>query len=108
VSPKPRGPRFPELPHNEVDAYDNLILLCSEDHTLIDKAPDAYPETALRELKRLHEEEVRSRGKPPTALRIRDPRPGEPLALRRIDGGGVGPQSTLIVPREESNLRHAA
>ncbi len=43
------------------DTYDNLILLCPTDHKTIDKAPNAYPESTLREWKRDHEKNIQSR-----------------------------------------------
>lgn len=45
------------------DTYKNLILLCPDDHTHIDKAPDGtFPDETLRDWKRQHEARVRSTG----------------------------------------------
>ncbi len=53
------GPRFSmeqENPHE----IDNLMLLCLEDHKMIDSFPDTYTVPWLREQKRLFEEKVSS------------------------------------------------
>jgi hypothetical protein len=39
-------------------AYDNLILLCANCHTIIDKAPADFPDTLLKEWKRKHVERI--------------------------------------------------
>jgi hypothetical protein len=41
-------------------AYDNLILLCTNCHTTIDKAPADYPDNMIREWKRKHVERINS------------------------------------------------
>jgi len=46
------------LPEDQVNAYDNLILLCAADHRKIDAQPEAYPVEALRRLKHAHEQWV--------------------------------------------------
>ncbi len=40
------------------DTYDNLVLLCPTCHTMIDKAPESFPEHLLREWKAIREAEV--------------------------------------------------
>ena len=42
----------------DIDGYDNLILLCPNHHRLVDAQRSDYPPERLREVKRLHEEEV--------------------------------------------------
>src|SRR5580704_9737755 len=42
------------------DSYDNLILLCSEDHKRIDDRPGEYPPERLTAIKQRHEARVRS------------------------------------------------
>ncbi|MEO7328037.1 MAG: HNH endonuclease signature motif containing protein, partial [Minicystis sp.] len=45
------------------DTYDNLILLCPDDHTHIDKAPeDAFPESTIKDWKQQHEARIREVG----------------------------------------------
>lgn len=45
------------------DTYDNLILLCANCHTAIDKNPASYPEGQLRKWKSNRESEVELAGK---------------------------------------------
>ena len=40
--------------------YENLILLCPACHTIIDKAPDKYPDVLVLEWKREHTEKLRA------------------------------------------------
>ncbi len=47
------GPRSNAgLEEAERGAYENLILLCANCHTMIDKAPDDYPDTLISQWKR--------------------------------------------------------
>jgi hypothetical protein len=47
------GPRSnASLNEAERGAYDNLIMLCANCHTMIDKAPDDYPDTLISRWKR--------------------------------------------------------
>jgi hypothetical protein len=41
-------------------SYDNLILLCANCHTTIDKAPVDFPDNRIREWKRRHVERINS------------------------------------------------
>lgn len=41
-------------------SYDNLILLCANCHTTIDKAPADFPDIMIREWKRKHVERINS------------------------------------------------
>ena len=41
-------------------AYENLILLCPECHTIVDKAPEEYPDSLIREWKRRHRDRIRA------------------------------------------------
>lgn len=46
------GPRADaNLSKQERGAYENLILLCANCHTVIDKAPDDYPDALIRQWK---------------------------------------------------------
>jgi hypothetical protein len=58
VAQSPRGPRHRELPADEVDTYENLMLLCCNHHKLIDDQPETYTESVLRLLKANHEKWV--------------------------------------------------
>jgi hypothetical protein len=46
------------LPAGQVDACDNLLLLCRNHHKLVDDQPETYTESALRLLKTNHEQWV--------------------------------------------------
>lgn len=87
VSAKPSGPRHRPMQSRQFDAYDNFILLCPEDHTLIDKRPTTYPEEMLRGLKHEHEVWVKQRSSRAPQLRILDPHPKDQTILRRMDTG---------------------
>jgi hypothetical protein len=53
------GPRAnTELTEAERGHYDNLILLCPTCHTIIDKAPDEYPDAMILRWKRQHKERI--------------------------------------------------
>src|SRR5205809_5999734 len=56
-----KGPRpTASDPILSLDQYENLLILCPTHHTLIDKRPDLYPESALRQWKKAHEAAIRS------------------------------------------------
>jgi hypothetical protein len=62
-----RGPRGdPSFPQSERRRYANLILLCGNHHTLVDKQPYAYTADELRGWKQEHERRVEERF--PTAM----------------------------------------
>jgi len=43
-----RGPRSkPELSREERGAFDNLVVLCANCHTMVDKAPSAFPDSMI-------------------------------------------------------------
>jgi hypothetical protein len=56
VAKEPNGPRGASiLTPEERDSYDNLILLCPNHHTIIDKNPEDFPVEKLHSLKTAHE-----------------------------------------------------
>lgn len=57
----PGGPRYEPLEPSVRDSYDNLILLCANDHTEVDAQPVRYTAEMMRQLKRDHEAWVRDR-----------------------------------------------
>ena len=88
VSEEPNGPRFRPMPAKEVDAYANLMLLCSSDHKIVDEQVTYYTEQRLLELKLKHEQWVAEKISPTVpAIKIRDPEAGKPVMLQRIDTG---------------------
>lgn len=49
------GPRAnPAMSKAERGSFENLILLCANCHTMVDKAPDAFPDTMMLGWKRDH------------------------------------------------------
>ncbi len=61
VSAKPNGPRHRILP--DYDAYDNLILMCSVHHKIIDDNENVYTEEILKMLKKNHEKNISKNAK---------------------------------------------
>jgi hypothetical protein len=131
VAQSPTGPRAdPSLPPEQLDHYDNLILLCRVHHKLIDDQPDTYTVQRLLQMKAVHEKWVRlSFGSRPRGLLLisdlfphRNPNftgrgtllaalrsaliSGQPTALTQaIHGlGGVGKTQLAV----EYAYRHAA
>jgi hypothetical protein len=50
------GPRpNPELSEEDRGAFENLIVLCANCHTMVDKASDAFPDSMMKRWKREHE-----------------------------------------------------
>jgi len=59
IAERPGGPRGGEgLPDGLRNSYFNLILLCPNCHTKIDKAPEDFPPERLRQIKSDHEAEM--------------------------------------------------
>ena len=60
ISKKINGPRFTkDFPIEQIDKYDNLILLCKEHHVRIDKDVKFYTKDKIRAIKEEHEKWVR-------------------------------------------------
>ncbi len=103
VSPIAAGPRG-AFPIGDVDGYDNLILLCPNDHRLIDSLVDDYPRERVLAVKHAHEDWVRTKLaasdglSPLTILRA------EPAALRYL--GTAREVLNVAVSAEESSLDH--
>jgi len=56
ISQSPDGPRGEEsLPVNNRNDYSNLILLCPNHHSEIDKIPESWPTIRLQKIKGEHE-----------------------------------------------------
>jgi hypothetical protein len=49
------GPRGADGDRSNIDGYDNLILLCKNDHKMVDDLPLVYPVERLQLMKREHE-----------------------------------------------------
>lgn len=55
VAQSPGGARYAHLDPVVRDGYENLILLCANDHTEVDAQPSRYTVAHLRTMKRRHE-----------------------------------------------------
>src|SRR6185369_8118623 len=54
------GPRArATITQSDKGSYDNLILLCANCHTTIDKAPGDFPDNVIQEWKRKHVERIK-------------------------------------------------
>jgi hypothetical protein len=58
---RPGAARYQPLPPDQRDAYENRILLCANDHVVIDKQPEHWTTERLRRLKDEHEQAMTSR-----------------------------------------------
>lgn len=55
------GPRAnPDLSKAERGSFENLVMLCANCHTVVDKAPKAYPDVMMLEWKRDHARKLTS------------------------------------------------
>lgn len=75
----PTGPRYDaELPPEQVDAYENLILLCAACHRLVDAQPGKYTAERLRQSKKDHADYIRRGTEPRPDVGEADDTPPEP------------------------------
>jgi hypothetical protein len=59
VAYQEEGPRGDEKRPEDINIFENLMLLCAECHHLVDKVrPQDFPTTLLRQYKREHEERI--------------------------------------------------
>jgi hypothetical protein len=56
IAQREDGPRGHDGDRSDIDGYDNLILLCADDHKRVDEQPDVYTVEFLRNAKRAHEQ----------------------------------------------------
>ncbi|MEX5709110.1 HNH endonuclease signature motif containing protein [Parafrankia sp. FMc6] len=83
VAQSPTGPRGAQLPRDAIDRLDNLILLCPNDHKIVDDQPGIYPADHLRKIKENHEKWAAGRfGADP--IRVRRDLKEPPLVLMRL------------------------
>jgi hypothetical protein len=86
VSERHNGPRFdPNFPVDQIDGYDNLLLLCKTHHKMIDDQPEFFAVELLRPLKQAHEGRIADLLKSSK----RDPSgpPGNGISMERISTG---------------------
>lgn len=58
ISSQENGPRHENLSNFDYDQVDNLVLLCCNDHKMIDERIDFYPKADLKKIKEDHEKWV--------------------------------------------------
>lgn len=90
VSRKESGPRYdPEYPAEEIDEYDNLILLCPVHHKIVDDQALTYTADWLRNKKADHEAwaagKLREGGSQPKPLRFSRVKENIPKFLARFE-----------------------
>lgn len=71
VAQAPSGPRGMSGSRQDLDSYENLVLLCANCHAVVDTQPAQFPPDRLRELKKTHEQRVRSRRATPSMFDIK-------------------------------------
>lgn len=103
VSAVPGGPRAGE-PVEDLDAYENLILLCPNDHRLIDSLVHDYSRDRLLAMKRGHEDWVRTTLAAPDGLSPLTILRAQPAALRYLPTAQE--LLSVVVSAEESSLDH--
>ncbi|MGC0802086.1 HNH endonuclease [Pantoea agglomerans] len=57
IAKSPKGPRGDDLLAND-NSYENLILLCANDHIVVDRDPITYTVEKLHQIKKDHEEYI--------------------------------------------------
>jgi len=85
------GPRGDDaVATEELVEFDNLILLCPNCHTIVDRAPEAFPVERMRQWKSEHETRLRSM----LGVRIFDSRAEALVELRRLLAAGKAVHAT--------------
>ncbi|WCF08320.1 HNH endonuclease [Paenibacillus thiaminolyticus] len=87
ISGQRNGPRHdPNRPKDEIDTYENLILLCRIHHKMIDDQPETFTENIIKQIKVNHELWVSARlnQQDSKQLRIKRIRENIPETLPRI------------------------
>jgi tetratricopeptide (TPR) repeat protein len=66
----PTSARFnPNMTNEQRRGYDNLLLMCGTDHTIIDNDPETWPAATLQNLKLAHEARATASGQAPREVR---------------------------------------
>lgn len=70
IAAKPGGPRGDNgAPSESLGRFENIIILCADCHTKIDKAPGRFPTEDLRSWKVAHDEKLKKSGSPDPDVR---------------------------------------
>ena len=86
VGEKPGAARYEALEPSARDGYENRILLCPTDHTIVDKQEEAWPTERLRHAKTDHENLMHERTADPSKAGVVLP---SEVALSWIVGGAA-------------------
>jgi hypothetical protein len=89
------GPRGGESRPADIDGYENLILLCKNDHKMVDDQPQEYSVDDLRQRRASHERWVKARLRADRSSHLAEGRPRPVRTLR------YGPSEWL--PRQQAN-----
>lgn len=105
IGERPGAARYRQLPASERDAYDNRILLCPNDHVLVDGQPEHWTVEKLRALKDAHERMMTARTADARSDGLRFHIPPAVL-LRPVIGGRqlldiVGPALSYVFDRDD-------
>jgi hypothetical protein len=92
-----------------VDSYENLILLCRDDHKVVDDQPSEFPVQRLREMKKDHEVWAEGRfGSEIAPVRLRAGPESKKVRLARVKSGTElwhllsGVQAYRLMPPDSS------
>jgi len=91
ISAREQGPRHdPTYPKENLDSYENLILLCRVHHKMVDDQQDTYTTDILRQMKSNHEVSVAEKLKGTQGarpVRVRRVKQNTPAYLHRLTTG---------------------
>jgi hypothetical protein len=92
ISSKPTGPRHdPSYPMDQLDEYENLILLCRIHHKMVDDQSETYSADILRQIKSNHEvwvsQKLSDKSQAPKPLKVRRVKQNIPSYLARLTSG---------------------
>jgi hypothetical protein len=97
VSAQKNGPRYNEnYPQENIDTYQNLLLLCRVHHKMIDDQHETYITELLLKIKENHEKWV--------TAKLTDSDSPKPLRIRRVKGKTVSFLIKVNTGRELLNL----
>lgn len=88
IAQREDGPRGREGDREDIDRYDNLILLCADDHKRVDEQPDVFTVSLLRQKKAEHEEWA--------AKRFASDPDVEPIRVMKAPGEDLIPMSPVL------------
>ena len=103
VAKQENGPRGLSGPRENIDGYQNLILLCLSDHRRIDEQPDFYTVDHLLKAKADHEKWAASKLATPGPLRVLKSPQEDDIPLQLIPNGETVWE--LVADSHQFNMR---